>query len=555
MRALADLWAELAKTSCLDPALIQPSPADQPSDVAMACFERAQQTGQNPHAVAQEIVAQLVDRPELQVVEAVGGYANLSLRPQFLARRLAALDVPLLLPTPANSQPVVIEYCSVNLSKPMSVGHLRNLFLGRALVNLYRFAGYKVITDNHVGDWGRTFGIWVVGFRRYSDDQRLASGGVDELGRIYIETSRNLADDEALADEVQSWLLRLQAGDEEALAYHRRFSQISLVHVDHVLDLFGIKFDHTLGESFYQEQAARLIERLIQTGRATVQADKSVIVDLNQPGFDTPLLIRKSNGSHLYASSDIATLKWREENWQPQRVIYVVGADQKLYFQQLFAFNRLVELTRAELIHYAHGLIEERSAEGARQKMSSRSGAVNLLSVIDRARSTVRGLVKPGVSQANQDRIVLGALAFLEFSHNHSTNILFDWQAIFNLKSRSGPYLQYAVVRLNSILAKSGVNNPQPNFDDYHWQDEHQILTKLLSYPDVLVEALDTHEPSRIAGHVWLLARQLNRYYEQTPVLEVDPTIRASRLWLVSLAAQQMTQALGLLGIEVPSEM
>ena len=555
MRALADLWAELAKTSCLDPALIQPSPVDQPSDVAMACFERARQTGQDPHAVAQEIAAQLVGRPELQVVEAVGGYVNLSLRPQFVAQRLAALDVPLLLPTPASSQPVVIEYCSVNLSKPMSVGHLRNLFLGRALVNLYRFAGYKVITDNHIGDWGRTFGIWVVGFQRYSDDQRLASGGVDELGRVYIETSRNLADDEVLADEVQSWLLRLQAGDEEALAYHRRFSQISLAHADHVLDLFGIKFDYTLGESFYQEQAARLIERLIQTGQAIVQADKSVIVDLSPAGFDTPFLIRKSNGSHLYASSDIATLEWREENWQPQRVIYVVGADQKLYFRQLFAFNQSIEVTRAELIHYAHGLIEERSAQGARQKMSSRSGAVNLLSVIDRARSTVRDLVKPGVSQANQDRIALGALAFLEFSHSHSTNILFDWQAIFNLKSRSGPYLQYAVVRLNSILAKSGVNNPQPNFDDYHWQDEHQILIKLLGYPDVLVEALDTHEPSRIAGHVWSLARQLNRYYEQTSVLEADVTIRANRLWLVGLAAQQMTQALGLLGIEVPSEM
>ena len=549
------MWIELSKDSDLDPKLIQPSPSDQPSDVAMACFQLARDRSQPPHLLAQELVDQLAGRPALDRVEAVGGYVNLTLASPLLARRLAEVKAEEILPAPDDDRPVVIDYFSPNIAKPVTVGHLRNLLLGRALANLYRFGGYRVITDSHIGDWGRNFGLWVVGFLRYSDDQRLAAGGLDELGRVYVEATQALKDDPSLDDEVQSWLLRLQEGDEEAVAYHQRFSRISLAELDKLLEQFGVRFDYTLGESFYQQQAADLIVRLIDSAQATVQADGSVIIDLSTEGIDTPLLARKSNGAHLYASSDIATLEWREQNWRPQRVIYVVGNEQTFHFRQLFAFNRLAGLTGAELIHYAYGLIEEQVAGGGRQKMSSRTGAVSLEGLLDQARQTVRQLVKPGLSQANQDKITFGALAFLEFSHSHSTNILFDWKSVFNLQGRSGPYVQYAVVRLNSILAKAEIPDPQPDFDNYDWQAEHEILLSLLAYHDVLVEALADHEPSRLADHVWQLARQFNRYYEQVSVLGAEPAVAASRLWLVDLAASQMTQALGLLGIEIPDEM
>ena len=555
MRALADLWVELSQGSDLDPDLIQPSPADQPSDVAMACFQLARRQSQPPHLLAQRIADQLSGRPGLSLVEAVGGYVNLKLDSQLLARRLGAVKITEILPAPDDDRPVVIDYFSPNIAKPVTVGHLRNLLLGRALVNLHRFGGYRVITDNHIGDWGRNFGLWVVGFLRYSDDQQLETGGVNELGRVYVKAAQALKEDPALDDEIQSWLLRLQSGDEEAVGYHRRFSLISMGQIDKLLQQFGIEFDHVLGESFYQQQAEELIAQLIDSGQATTQDDGSVIVDLTPVGIDTPLLIRKSNGAHLYASSDIATLQWREQNWQPQRIIYVVGNEQKFHFRQLFAFNQLVKLAGSELIHYAYGLIEERAADGGRQKMSSRTGAVGLEEVIDQAWATVRQLVKPGLSQDNQGKIVFGALAFLEFSHSHSTNILFDWESVFNLQGYSGPYVQYAVVRLKSILTKSGQSDPQPDFKDYDWQAEHQILISLLGYNDVLAEALKEHEPSQIANHVWQLARQFNRYYEQTSVLSAEATVTSSRLWLIDLAARQMSHALGLLGIEVPDEM
>lgn len=555
MKSLADLWIELSRDSDLDPELIQLSPDDQPSDVAMACFQLARSRSQPPNELARHIADQLAGSRGLAAVEAVGGYVNLRLDSRFMARRLASLRVDEILPTPSDDRPVVIDYFSPNIAKPVTVGHLRNLLLGRALANLYRFAGYRVITDNHIGDWGRNFGLWVVGFLRYSDDQKLQDGGVEELGRVYVKASQALKDDPAIDDEVQSWLLRLQDGDEEAVGYHQRFSRISLEKIDQLLEQFGVRFDYALGEAFYQKQAEKLIGRLIDSGLAIAQTDGSVIVDLSQAGIDTPLLIRKSNGAHLYASSDIATLEWRQHNLQPQRIVYVVGNEQTFHFRQLFAFNSLASLTEAELIHHAYGLIEERTADGSRQKMSSRTGAVSLEELIDQAWANVRQLVKPGVSQKDQAKIVFGALAFLEFSHSHSTNILFDWKSVFNLQGRSGPYVQYAIVRLKSILAKAKIDNPQPDFDNYDWQIEHEILVSLLSYNDVLLEALNEREPSRIANHVWQLARQFNRYYEQASVLGAEPNIAASRLWLVESAAAQMTQALGLLGIEVPSEM
>ena len=250
MRALADLWAELAAGSDLNPRLIRLSPADQPSDVAMACFELARQRSQPPNLLASQLVDQLTGCRGLSRVEAVGGYLNLTIESRFIARRLAEVKISDILSPPDDSRPIVVDYFSPNIAKPVTVGHLRNLFLGRALVNLCRFAGYKVITDNHIGDWGRNFGLWVIGFLRYSNDQLLATGGVEELGRVYVKAVEALADDPTLDDEVQSWLLRLQAGDEEAVAYHRKFSQISLEKINQLLGQFGIEFRLCFGRIF-----------------------------------------------------------------------------------------------------------------------------------------------------------------------------------------------------------------------------------------------------------------------------------------------------------------
>ena len=240
---------------------------------------------------------------------------------------------------------VIVEYPSQNMAKPYSIGHLRTGNQGWAVKRLMEATGWKVITDNHLGDYGAPFGIWVVGFKQYSNDEKLSEGGVYELGRIYIETKKALKEENErgntnLADQVQDWLIKLENGDEEAKNYSELFNKISLEHIHNVMERLKISTDYELGESFYVEQGKGLVQKLLDEKIALKNQDGSVIVPLEEYGIDVPLLIQKSNGTALYATTDMATLLYREEKWHPYRVIYSVGAEQKFYFTQLFALAK-----------------------------------------------------------------------------------------------------------------------------------------------------------------------------------------------------------------------
>ena len=560
MKRLQNLIAELEQFG-LRYDLIQAGLPELGSDLAMPCFILAQEQKAQPQQIAEEIAATL-QHPQVRRAQAVKGYLNLWLASSFLVQNLRDWQTQEvnLGQKPAGDQRVLVEYFSPNLAKAFSVGHLRNLFQGRALVNLHRVWGYEVITDNHLGDWGTTFGIWVVGWLKYSQQQALEQSSLKELGRIYaltcqdLEKERNLGDHE-LADQVQDWLLRLENGDQEAWRYHRLLSAMSAQAMERVLKRLDIQFDHHLGESFYYQQTRELLSDLQERGLAKRQDDQSLIVDLSSQGIATPLLIQKSNGSTLYASSDLATLAYREQHFQPQKVIYVVGAEQRLHFQQLFAFNSLAHLTRAELIHHAYGLVEERLESGKRQKMSSRKQAIALEDVLEAAQAAAARLTDKKLSPADVEIVAQGALAFQEFAQSKSHNILFDFSKIFSLTEMSGPYVQYATLRLRSILAKAGEKPAFPPESDYDWQAEHRLILKVLSFEDVLELALKALEPSKVAFYTFELCQELNRYYEQVRVLESEPLIRASRLWLLATIHDHLVFTLGILGLKIPSRM
>lgn len=558
MRQLKDLLSEL-KDFGLKSELIQPGLAELGSDLAMPCFSLSRDSKLNPQQIAQQI-AQKLKHPHIRKATAVNGYLNLWLSSSFLAQTLANRQVE-----QENSEKkitpkhkVIVEYFSPNLAKPFSVGHLRNLFQGRALSNLFKFTGHEVITDNHIGDWGTAFGVWVVGFLKYGDEEKLKKDGLKELGRIYVLITKDLKEESQtqktdLKNQVQAWLLKLENNDEQAWRYHRIFSQISRLEMDRTLAILDIKFDENLGEAFYHRQALKLLKELEKTGLAQRQADQSLLVDLTKQGIDTPFLIQKSNGATLYATSDIATLSYRQQRWQPNKVIYVVGGEQKFHFKQLFAFNELAKLTNAELIHHAYGLVEERNLKGKRQKMSSRIKAVYLEDVLSQAYEAAGKLTEKESDPLDLQKIALGALIFQEFSHSKNHNILFDWQKIFSFSEMSGPYAQYATLRLKSILKKADVK-PQFNLE-YDFEAEHKLMFILLSFEDVLQAALNNLELSKIALHIFELCKELNRYYENTRVLDENHLEQASRLWLMEIIYQHLCSSLGILGVKIPSKM
>jgi arginyl-tRNA synthetase len=396
---------------------------------------------------------------------------------------------------------------------------------------------------------------------KFSSEQELLRDGVYELGRVYIETKKALKEEKergesVLADEVQKWLLKLENGEKEAASYSKRFNDISLSHIHEVMKRLHISTDYELGEAFFAPRGKAAVQKLLRENVAIKNQDGSVIVPLEDYGFDIPLLVQKSNGAALYATTDLATILYREETWQPDRVIYVVGAEQQFYFSQLFALAKKLDI-HTELIHLWFGLIDQINEDGTREKMSSRKGVVLMEKLLDTAEEKAREIVEGrDVSEQDVKKIALGAIKFTDFTADRRTNILFDWKSIFALTGFSGPYVQYAAVRVNKILADNE-NVPAMNTDEYDFESEKTVIVKLLEYPDVVRLAARDIEPHKVASYVYELAREMNRYYEQTPIATGDVTAeqKSARLSLLKKVSQVFAHGLGLIGIEVPERM
>lgn len=545
----------------VEPIISRPDPqfGDYATNVAL---QLAKPVGKNPREIAEEIADALRESGNFSEVSVAG--------PGFINVRVAARSLAETLDTQWTEQygnnndgvdkTVVVEYPSPNMAKPYSVGHLRPGNQGWAARQLMRATGWNVITDNHLGDYGAPLGIWITGFLRFSSEEALAADGVYELGRVYIETKKALKDEAergetTLADEVQSWLLRYEAGDEEAKRYSDRFNTISLSHIHTVMNRLNISTDYELGEAFFAPRGKAAVQKLLGSGVATQNDDGSIIVPLDDYGFDVPLLVQKSNGTALYATTDLATILYREGEWHPDKVIYAVGAEQQFYFSQLFAMAKKLGIT-TDLIHLWFGTIDQLNEDGTREKMSSRKGVVLMEELLDMAEEKARTVVEGrSVSEEDVKKIALGAIKFSDFISDRRTNILFDWDTIFALTGISGPYVQYAAVRVNKILNEYG--HGAPRVESYDYESEKAVISKLLEYPDVVRRAANELEPHKVANFVYELAREMNRYYEATPVAtgDVDDDTKTARLGLLSKVSQVFTHALDLLGIEVPSKM
>jgi arginyl-tRNA synthetase len=541
-------------------ALARPDPqfGDYATNVAM---QLAKPLGKNPREIAEMIAEKLRATGDFSEVTIAGpGFINVRVSAKSLAVTLANdwSDVYGENQDGAGKT-VVVEYPSQNMAKPYSIGHLRPGNQGWAVKRLMEATGWRVITDNHLGDYGAPFGIWVVGFLAFSSEEALVRDGVYELGRVYIETKKALKDEKergesTLANQVQDWLIKLESGDATAQTYSARFNDISLTHIHQIMDRLKISTDYELGEAFFAPKGKDAVQTLLATGVAVQNDDGSVIVPLDEYGFDVPLLVQKSNGAALYATTDLATMLYREETWQPDRVIYAVGSEQQFYFSQLFAMAKKLGI-QTELVHLWFGLIDQINEDGTREKMSSRKGVILMEALLDTAEQKARDIVAGrDVSDEDVKKIALGAIKFSDFAADRRTNILFDWDKIFALTGFSGPYIQYASVRVNKILHDTTISD-DVDLSEYDYEAEKAILAKLLEYPDVIRLAARDLEPHKIATYLYELAKELNRYYETTRIAESAPIEKTARIQLLKKVSAIFAHGLSLLGIEVPEKM
>jgi len=547
--------------------LMERPPRPELGDAAFPCFALAKQLKQSPQAIAADLAAKL-RRQEGEVrAVAEGPYVNLFFEPAVWGPRILeeALRPDYGRSAEGSGVKVVIDMSSPNIAKPFGVGHLRSTMIGGALANLYRASGYDVVTVNHLGDWGTQFGKLIAAFKRWGDRAALEADPIRESLKLYVKFHDELEEELELEEEARAWFRKLEEGDEEAAALRRYFVDASLQEFDRVYARLGIAFDYVLGESFYNDKMAPVVETLAERGLLE-DSDGAKVVRLDALGMP-PCLITKSDGTTIYATRDLATAFYRTRELGADRLLYVVGAEQSLHFQQVFAVLDALEAgwaSRCE--HVAFGLMK---FEG--KKMSTRRGKVVFLDdVLDEAVKKAEAIIEeknPGLPNAADvaAAVGVGAIVFGDLKNSRQLEVNFSLEDALRFEGETGPYVQYTYARAVSLLDKGLQLYPNAYGEDD--QDDGirpealtghlawECLKQLTDYPDAIRLAVRENEPSRVARYVLETAKRFNRYYRHERVLSSDEGESRTRLLLTAAIAGVLKSGLALLGIEAPRQL
>ncbi len=533
-----------------------PRHGDYQTNVAMVLGKKLKQ---NPRILAERIVANLSMEEIGKPPEIAGpGFINFRLSTEFLARSLLelAFDPRLGVERTAKPKTIVIDFSSPNIAKPMHVGHIRSTILGEAIARVSRFLGHKVITDNHIGDWGTQFGKVIYGWKHLLIPENLSSDPVGEVVRIYREADAASKKDPGILQECRQELVKLQQGDEENHGIWQRCVDLSKEEFSQVYDVLGVRFDFQLGESFYNPELPRVVRELQERGLAEI-SDGAVVVWDRELSED-PFIIRKSDGGYGYATTDVATMEYRLRQWGAEAIWYVVGAPQQLHFQQLFKLARRLGYD-VDLQHIAFGSILGED----RKLMRTRSGeSVSLRALLEEAVNRATAIVtekNPELSGPDRlaiGRIVgIGAVKYADLSQHRMSDYIFSWDKMLSLQGNTAPYLQNAYVRCRSIFRKLPAPFAPAKLLRLETKSELDLAKKILLFPEVVPAILDGFRPNILATYLYELAAEFHGFYESCPVLSAEPEVRETRLMLCDVFSRVLQTGLDLLGIQVPEKM
>lgn len=516
-----------------------------------------------PRDLARQIVRDLDvdDISEPPEVEGAG-FINFRLTTRFLARGVAAMFGEERLGVGVAEQPgrIIIDFSSPNVAKPMHVGHIRSTILGDCLARVARFLGHEVMTDNHVGDWGTQFGKVIYGWKHFLDKEALEKNAIAELVRLYRTVNALEETDETVRRAAREELVKLQRGDAENMEIWRRAAGLSWREFQRLYELLGIRFDERLGESVYNDALPGLCDRLAAEGVAEMSEGALCIFFRDDPVLsDKPMIIRKSDGGFLYATTDLATVEYRVRRWNPSAIWYVVGSPQTLHFQQLSAAVRRMGVT-AKLQHIAFGSILGEDRKIMRTRTGESVGLAELLEeAVDRARTIVtekRPDLNPPESEEIARTIGLGAVKYAELSQHRMTDYVFSWSKMLSFQGNTAPYLQNAYVRIRSIFRKLNGVFAAPEMLTLEAPEERVLAAKLLQFGEIVPLVLEDFRPNLLANYLYDLAITFHAFYEACPVLKAEEVERRdSRLVLCDVTGRVLGTGLGLLGIKSPERM
>lgn len=554
--ALSPVLAEHLTEQAIEQLIEVPSHAEH-GDLAFPVFQLAKVFRKAPQAIAQE-VAEQVDASKFDKVVAMGPYVN------FFLKRGTVVNETLhaVLEGGASygqsdlgqGRNVVIDMSSPNIAKPMSMGHLRSTVIGNSISLILAKLGYQPVRVNHLGDWGTQFGKLIVAYQGWGDEATVKADPVKELVKLYVDFHEKAETQPELEDQARAIFKRLEDGDPEMLALWQWFREESLKEFQKVYDLLEVEFDSYNGEAFYNDKMDEIVDILEEKGLLSVD-NGATLVHLEDETLP-PALIKKSDGSTLYLTRDLATAYYRKRTYDFAKNLYVMGSEQSVHFKQLQTVLEMMGNEWAkDMAHVPFGLI---TLNG--KKLSTRKGKIVLLEeVLKEAISLARQQIElknPGLENKDQvaRQVGVGAVVFHDLKTERMNSFDFNLEEIVQFEGETGPYVQYTHARSRSILSKYGQEvDLSVEFDlsdDYAWE----VAKKLADYPRIIRQAGDRYEPSVVAKYLVQLAQLFNKYYANSRILDQDAGI-ASRIALVAAVAQVLKDGLHLLGLHAPDKM
>ena len=616
---VSDLLGEEVKVELEHPG--QDEHGDYSTNVAMAVFGKTKNGKRetnwtSPMELAEEIKVRLEGREGFgELVEKIEvappGFINFWLSKQVLVGELEeAVQSDYGRHDWGRGRKVVVDYSGPNIAKPFGIGHLRSTIVGQAVCNLYSYLGWKTIGDNHIGDWGTQFGRLLYQITSKGLDPKQLT--IDELEKLYVEFNTEAQENLELNEEARRWFKKLEDGDSEARAIWEVLREISFREYERIYDLLDVHIENAYGESSYESMLGEVIGECLE--KKVAREDQGALI-IEYPDGMTPGILRKSDGASTYLTRDLATIKFRLEKWNPDLVIYEVGAEQSLHFQQVFAAAELLGWgSKGQFYHLKHCLYLSPSGK----KFSTRRGdTVHLEEVLEEAVERAGKLAASGPATGSSPekteqagprfsggsptrvtrapdlglaRVVgVGAVKYFDLSHHPASDIVFDWEKIMALEGNSAPYIQYTSARCRSVLQQARISNLQfpiyNKFDDYQFNNEEMVLLRTFyKFPEVLRQAAENFSPNLLANFLFDLAQKYNAFYNRHRILPVEaqghnkhrilggtldnrrqtlekdltsdaPVLNVFRLVLTQGVGSILKTGLNLLGIEAPEKM
>ena len=538
--------------------LIEIPPKPEMGDYAFPCFQLSKAMRKAPNMIAEELKNSMCT-DGFERIENLGPYLNF-----FVDKGVFAENTIKKVLEDGNNygasnigegKTVCVEYSSPNIAKPFHVGHLFTTAIGNALYKMFIKQGYNTVGLNHLGDWGTQFGKLISAYNRWVNEKALEKNPIDELLRIYVKFHEEAEKDPALDDEARLNFKKLETGDEEATALWTRFRDLSLKEFERVYNILGVKFDSLAGEAFYNDKMDVVVNELKEK-KLLVESNGAQVVmldDYNMP----PCIVLKGDGASIYATRDLAAAMYRKKTYDFHKCVYVVGSPQALHFKQVF---KVLELAGHEwskdCVHVGFGLVKF-----ADRKLSTRNGSIVLLDdllreAVEKTKEAIKDKDEIKNKEEVANKIGVGAVIFTYLKNSREKDIVFDWKEILSFEGETGPYVQYAYARGNSILNKGNECTGNVDYSKLSSKEEFELVKSIANFNNAITFALEKLEPSILTRYVIEVAKGFNKFYNAHTVLNLeDEDLKATRLNLVKASLQVIKNGLELLGIDVVEKM